>query len=267
MNECIVCQKSKTETLFSKYQINQCSCGHVYYVGDLNDEKIKAIYSENYFKGEEYLDYKSDKFIHQKNFKNKLNNVLKYQKSGRLLEIGSAYGFFLELAQKHFTVKGFEICKEAAEFAKNDLKLDVTCADVTEANLNEQFDVVTMYDCIEHIPRPDKVIEVISKNIKKGGSLFLTTGDIGAPLAKFQGEDWRLIHPPSHIHYFNQRSITQLLKNYGFTVVKINYPGIWRSVALVVDNVFKMPRLAKKFNQNSFWINTFDIMEVVAVKE
>lgn len=267
MNRCIVCYQTNSSPLFAELLINKCSCGHVFYTGDLDNEKIKEIYSLNYFKGEEYLDYKGDKQIHQKNFSNKLKTILNYKTSGKLLEIGSAFGFFLELAKKHFDVKGFEICEEAATYAKNELGLDVVCGDILDDKTDTKYDVITMYDCIEHIPEPDKIIAHLSQVINQGGYLFVTTGDIGQFLPMFQGKDWRLIHPPSHIHYFSKKSLSNLMEKYGFEVVTVNYPGIWRSWALVFDQVFKMPKLAQKMTNKFFWINTFDIMELVVRKK
>ena len=63
-------------------------------------EELSRIYSENYFKGEEYADYIRDKKILQQNFNNRLSFILSNIDLHRIvnaLEIGSAYGFFAEV--------------------------------------------------------------------------------------------------------------------------------------------------------------------------
>ena len=63
----------------------------------------------------------------------------------------------------------------------------------------------------------EKAYEVL----KPGGRLFLTTGDIGSWVARIQGPRWRLIHPPTHLHYFSKATITRLLTGLGFSVQEV----------------------------------------------
>src|SRR5690606_34107224 len=67
-----------------------------------------ALYSEAYFRGEEYLDYAADEAFIKRTLQPRLDAVRRRVPGGRLLEIGSAYGFFLDLARAHFDVVGFE---------------------------------------------------------------------------------------------------------------------------------------------------------------
>lgn len=264
---CVVCNSPQSDPLYPEIEIVRCQCQHIYYQGDINNEKIKALYTENYFNGDEYVNYLSDKKLLQKNFQQRLKTILKYKNGGKLLEIGSAYGFFLELAQKHFEVKGFEICKEAVNHAVEQLKLNVTDKDFLEDNtIENNYDFICMFDCIEHLASPQLFIEKSSRALKPSGHLILTTGDISSLVPRIRKQKWRLIHPPTHLHYFSKKSITQLLDQYGLQVVEVNYPGHWRSNAQLVEGLFKAKKLAKKI-PGSFWINTFDLMEVVAKKK
>ena len=58
--------------------------------------------------------------------------------------------------------------------------------------------------------------------IEKGGKTYITTGDISAALPRFQKEKWRMIHPPSHLHYFSKKTLTLLLERYDLKVVRID---------------------------------------------
>ncbi len=264
--KCSVCLSEKAESLWPEIKVVKCECGHIYYNEKLSNDEINELYTDKYFKGEEYSDYLSDKDIIQKNFSKRLKVIKRFAPQGRLLEIGSAYGFFLELAKNNYETEGFEICKEAALHAKDQLKLNVHHADFLAETVEGSRDVVCLFDCIEHLERPELFIEKISKLMNKNGKIVITTGDIGTLVPKMRGKNWRLVHPPTHIHYFSFNSLEKLLNRYGFKVVHRGYPGVWRSVNQVATSVLKTKKPVELF-PFSFYLNTFDIMEVIAVKE
>ena len=125
ITSCSVCKKKQFATLYEELSIVKCSCGHVFYNGSLDAAEIKEIYGKDYFNGEEYINYVQDKEVIQKNFKERLKRVKKYSSKGELLEIGSAYGFFLDIAKESFNTTVFEICDDAVQYANNKLNLNV----------------------------------------------------------------------------------------------------------------------------------------------
>ena len=89
INCCNICNSKNSEKLYSG--ILKCSsCSHVYADVSISEEELKTLYKKNYFFGEEYLNYTSDKKIIQKNFKLRLSKIYKYKKNKAqsLLEIG-----------------------------------------------------------------------------------------------------------------------------------------------------------------------------------
>ncbi len=237
---------------------------------------IRSLYQGGYFTGEEYLDYRADEALFRKTFRKRLNDVLRRKSSGRLLEIGSAYGFFLDLAREHFDVVGFEVNREASRYASETFGLDVRTTDFLEADpadIGGLFDVTVMWDVIEHLERPDLVLARIAEFSKPGALLYVTTGDIGSLLARWRGRKWRLIHPPSHLHYFDRSTLTRLLGNHGFRVIEVHLVGVARSLRQILYSILvlgsDMPRAyaaLKKVIPPSWGLtlNTFDIMLVVA---
>lgn len=272
--KCIICGNSDHRELFDG--IVKCSdCGLVFFNQDIPEEEIKRLYDEGYFKGEEYCDYEEDKQILQKNFESRLKDILRYKKQGSLFEIGSAYGYFLETAKKYFEVAGIDITEKPTAFAREKLSLNVRTGDYLNFELPEQKDIFCMWDTIEHLKDPHKFIEKISREVKPGGYLFLTTGDIASFVPKMQGRRWRLIHPPTHLYYFSRDTIKKLLEQNGFEVVKIKHPGFRRSLSQIIyallylkrrKNSERAKKLLKIFDF-PIYINTFDIMHVIAKKK
>jgi len=119
MNSCIVCDNSSFSEIYN-YTLLKCrECGFVTANMSISLEELSRIYSENYFKGEEYTDYIRDKKILQQNFNNRLSFILSnigFHRIVNALEIGSAYGFFAEVFCNRFKKTefvGIDVAQEA----------------------------------------------------------------------------------------------------------------------------------------------------------
>lgn len=271
---CLVCSGENFEPWLGI--LLKCrSCGFV--TAQLNQPiEARQIYEGNYFTGKEYLDYRADEVFLKRNFRRRLDEILSRRSRGRLLEIGAAYGFFLDLARVHFDVVGFEVNEQAVRHARESLELDVRGDDFLqcdETGVGGRFDVAVLWDVIEHLERPDRFLARIAELSNPGSLLYLTTGDIGSSLARWRGRKWRLIHPPSHLHYFDRRTITRLLANYGFEVLDIRAVGVARSLHQILYSLLilglGLPKTyrAIKTIVPATWgitVNTFDIMQVTA---
>lgn len=278
---CEVCKDEGHKTLFSKrgYEFVRClSCGHVYVHLDISDERLYQWYAQDFYSDGAYVDYVGDRAILEKNFRRFIALLREYSAGGLLFEIGCAYGFFLELARQHWQVRGVDINAEAVSYARERLGLNVTCGDFLDlVQENGACDVVTMWDTIEHLRSPSDYVSKISRILRSGGILALTTGDVGSLVARVRGRRWRLYYPPFHLHYFSRRTITRLLERYGLRVVEIRAVGFYRSLDLMLYRVFfhEKPRisrvvylLAKQagLTERDVYLNLFDIMLVIARK-
>lgn len=275
---CVACGLPARELVPHWAGLKRCPrCGHC--VADIDFEAFdpKSLYGPGYFKGDAYLDYSKDREVLEKHFKKKLAFVLRHVSGGRLLEIGSAYGYFLALARERFDVVGFEVSEEAARYARDKLNLDVRSESLeAKAVPNESFDCVVMWDVIEHLARPDLTVQTAAASLRPGGMLFLTTGDIESWPARLRKGKWRLIHPPTHLHYFTRRSLDALLSGVGMQVVECRHTGVRRSLRQMIYSVFQLGRerrstafaLAERLSIGSLSleINSRDILQVAARK-
>src|SRR5437588_2222264 len=105
----------------------RCSqCGLVFANPQLSYADVIGLYGSNYFIGDEYVDYLGDKTAIQRSFRRKIAYMYcSTSRLQRVFEIGSAYGFFLELAQEHWEVSGIDVAEEPTAYARNASGLDV----------------------------------------------------------------------------------------------------------------------------------------------
>lgn len=273
---CVVCGDESVNKLYSSL-LRCLSCGFVWANLDPNQKEINKIYDDSYFFSGEYLDYIKEQRALEKNFKRNLKIISKFIPSGQLLEIGSAYGFFLNLAKKHYKVQGVEINQNACKYAGERLGLDVICGDFLNTNFKTNYyDLVTMWATLEHLKDPHLYIKKISSLLRKNGVFVCSTVDINSILARIQKDKWRQIHPPSHLSYFSQSSLTMLLAKYGLKKIRLFRLGEYRSVdnvlytTLASKNKFhKLYSLIRKLklNRGLFYFNTYDTIYMIASKD
>ncbi|MGI4768865.1 MAG: methyltransferase domain-containing protein [Janthinobacterium lividum] len=255
------------------------SCGFTSADLSIPEETLSALYGEDYFHGQEYLDYVAEEDSLRLNFVNRLKTLRRlapdWQQSD-LFEIGCAYGFFLDLVRNEVRkASGIDVSHDAVTYARDRLDVDAVCDDYLTRDLGRQVDVIAMWDTIEHLKRPDLFIGKIASDLKPGGLVAITTGDLGSLNARLRGRSWRMIHPPTHMHYFSVATLSKLLQGHGLEVVHASHPGNSRRVRSVLYFLLslKMKRpklyamLAKlPFTGTRLTVNLFDIMYVIARK-
>lgn len=190
-----------------------------------------ALYTAEYFRGEEYADYLRDRGTAEMNFRALIRRMRRWSRGGRLFEIGCAYGFFLNLCRDRWTAEGVDVSSEAVRYARATLNLQAGCGDFLDMDLPpDAYDAFCLWDTIEHLARPDRYVEKVARCLRPGGVLFLTTGDIGSLVARWRGSRWRLIHPPTHLFYFSRVTLRRLLGRYGMEVMEMGPQGYCRSL-------------------------------------
>jgi len=110
------------------------------------------------------------------------------EKKGRLLDAGCGPGFVVKniSAFEGWEVYGCEISPAAVNYAKEKLGLEnVVSGNISDAGFEEEsFDIITMWDVIEHIPDPGPFLSGLNRLLKKNGILFVHTPNIKIQLPK-----------------------------------------------------------------------------------
>jgi SAM-dependent methyltransferase len=263
---CNSCNSNQRKLLWNigNFQIFKCiSCGLVYC--EVKKSDIDGAYEEDYYK-KVYPDYEADKKVFDKNHQLMLSEIEKISTKGKMLEVGCAFGFFLASAEKMgWETQGFEISKYASQIAINNYKINVKNVDfLSEPSVSNMYDVVCLFDTIEHLLDPNVVIEKVAKELKPGGKIVITTGDINSIHAKVLRKKWRLLAPPLHIYYYSPESITYLLQKHGFSIVSITHKGKYQNIGSIVQLLFGISK--KKIPMIPIKVNVGDIMTVIANK-
>jgi len=274
---CLVCGQAGFQPL---YETLRC-CPHCGFVTASLDAPtdVRQLYENDYFTGGEYRDYRKDEAFFKRNFRRRLKQLRQRCAGGRLLEIGSAYGFFLDLAREYFEVVGFEVNADAVRHGREAFDVDIRTDDFLQASVSDiggPVDVTVMWDVLEHLQRPDCFLDHIRELSQPDALLYITTGDIGSRVSRLRGRNWRMIHPPSHLHYFSRSTISRLLANHGFAVKDIRSVGVARSFRQILYSVLVLHWGMKRAYKTAeaivpagagFTLNMFDIMQVTAQRE
>ena len=231
-----------------------------------------SYYSEDYFTGgrdDGYADYQGTEPVLRSEFRRLLEHIRKQVPSGRLLEIGCAYGYFLDEAKNSFDVTGIEISASAVQTCEA-AGLNVVRGEVSEAVMSGlgMFDVIVMLDVIEHVPDPAEVFALCSRHLNPGGIIVLSTGDFSSVAARVTGRKWRLMTPPQHLWFFTPSSLRALASGSGLEVRSIARP--WKLVPLSLI-AYQLKRIAgvrvrATLPDIGIPVNLFDAMRVVLRK-
>jgi SAM-dependent methyltransferase len=145
-----------------------------------------------------------------------------YWQLGRILDVGCFTGKFLSVAKEAgWRASGLEISKEAVEHARSQLGLDVRQDTLLMTDLEpETFDVVTMFDVVEHFQEPLLNLKKVAQLLRPKGILYIETPNFNSIPRYLLGKNWNVFFP-WHFYYFNARTINNTLELAGFRVMKI----------------------------------------------
>jgi SAM-dependent methyltransferase len=252
------------------FDIVECSCGLARTVLPEGFDPT-SIYTKAYFQGghrDGYADYQGSGEELRHEFRRILHALQKHVRSGRLIELGCAFGFFLEEASVAFETCGVEISDHARAVCTSK-GLDVV-HDATPEFLASRgsLDAAVMLDVLEHMQDPGETLARLHAAMRPGAQLLVTTGDYGSLLARAMGKHWRLMTPPQHLWFFSPQTVSALLARHGFRVHTVEHPWKLVPLALVAYQATRYvggQELIRRFvPRGRIPINLFDAMRVIA---
>jgi SAM-dependent methyltransferase len=216
---CPTCESLRSAEAFHKagYAYRRCpDCACLFVAGDLNAAAVYSHYSEAYYESDEssseerqgYPSYWAARESFEKSFATRVEIVRRYVQGGSLFEAGAAYGFFLKAAEPYFEVAGLEVSAYAAEVARRETRVAVEHGSIERTDFpDRRFDVVVMWDVIEHLMRPLDALREVRRLLKPGGYLFVSTDDASHWLPRRLGLRWWGLAPPLHLCHFSKDAL------------------------------------------------------------
>jgi SAM-dependent methyltransferase len=257
--------------------VSCATCGFVSANAEISDDELSALYGRDYFHGNEYLDYVAEQESLRLNFRDRIRTLQRFVPdlaARDLFEIGCAYGFFLdEVRGSVRSASGIDISHDAVRYARDVLGVSARQGEYLAFDAPKKFGAIVMWDTIEHLRRPDLFVEKAARDLLPDGILAITTGDIDSLNARLRGRKWRLIHPPTHLHYFSVKTLLALLDRHGFEAIHVSHPGNSRNLRAVLHHIVAMRMQQKRWYDMvrpfrlldlQFTINLRDIMFVIA---
>lgn len=267
------------------YRVVECKrCGHVYVTPRLPPERLHEMYQEEYWTSERakdfgYTQYLAEAPLYLRTYAMRAKLIDAYvPHPGAVLDVGCAAGFFLKVMHdKGWRTTGIEISKPMVEYASTTLGLpDMRRGDLLSVDLPpKSFDVITLWDVIEHLEDPGAHLARAHAALKDDGILVLETQNVASRFARLLGPKWQHYKHEEHLYHFHPETLERLVRDVGFRIEE-NTPrrgGKYVSMGFLVERVGRVhPVLSalasplKLFASSSFYVNLRDEMVAVAKK-
>lgn len=223
--ECKVCNNTDTTKFKPKFHKNG--------IDIVQCENCEFIFIPPYFRKKiDYKSYKDEAVLKaiidgndwlkiQRNLL-RFKTVKKYKKSGKLFDLGTGWGHFLYTGKLlGYEVEGIELAAMPFKYATEHLNLPVQEIDFFKLKAKtDHYDLITMWDVLEHIENCDEVIEKCYTMLKPGGYLIFQVPQIDSYIAKRQKEKWQCMGL-DHVNYLSKKTAKYLCERKGFKLVRI----------------------------------------------
>lgn len=264
---CNLC-KSNDYMLWAKkegFNIVKCNrCNLIYVNPRLNAEGLRQVYGQDYFK---LRTNKEDSLKREQMYLIEIKDLERIKKKGKILDVGCGGGFFLNSLGDSWEKYGVEINDISAKFGRQNFGLNIKTDKLTDAKFeSDYFDVVNIRGVIEHLPDPMAALKETYRILKKGGIVAINTPNIDSLCGKLYREKSRLVAPKYHIYYFSTRTISRMLAEAGFSIIKKSYfyfctpYATWKDpFKILIDSVILLFNRNAKISSPAFFGNVINI--------
>lgn len=233
MLECPICQSKNWKPFFEvtdhsiskeKFRLKKCEgCGLVVTSPRPDDDKLSV-----YYQSDDYISHsgKSNSLLNKIyltarkfSLRWKLGIIQNIKPNGKLLDVGCGTGEFLQtIKEAGWETSGIEPSTNARAKAEKILAQSIH-ENIETAN--GQFDIITLWHVLEHLPNLNASLEKISALLKSDGKILIAVPNHSSHDGIKYGTYWASYDIPRHLWHFNQKAMATLLLKHGFRVEKI----------------------------------------------
>ena len=233
---CPICQKTGftlflnvkdyflTKEIFSIYKCDNCWFKFISPRPD-NGE------INRYYQSDEYISHDSKKtsllsqiykFARKFSIKSKYKIVRKYIQAGKILDIGCGTGEFLNYCKsKGFDITGVEPSEKAGSYAQQVNNVPVIRKLTDLKPIEYSFDCITMWHVLEHIHDLNDTITLVKRLLAVNAVLVVAVPNCDSWDAQKYSNFWAAYDVPRHLYHFNGSTLSQLVSNHGFEILKV----------------------------------------------
>ena len=257
MKTCYLCHRPVKTFLKTKNRsIVRCDSCKLTYTRDATSGPVLREDSEKFTR--EYL---IDARFYNEYFEQVIETIRKYKKPTRVLDVGCGVGLFLQKVKANgWNGVGVDMSKPAVTYARNH-GLEVHLGRIEQSSFKtETFDVITLFQTIEHLEDPLKILKKLHSLLKVGGVLLITTPSETSFLARILGKFWFGYRNIEHLYFYNKQSLTAMQKKVGFKKITIRTESSRKlSLPWVLTRIFeyyynqKSPLASVVLKSRAYW--------------
>jgi 2-polyprenyl-3-methyl-5-hydroxy-6-metoxy-1,4-benzoquinol methylase len=209
-NKCLL-KKGDANSRVGSISVNRCAMCGTSYLGQYSEYFDDELYSYyvKYADGTKEQIYDS---LTRKSYIQVLRLLELYNSGKSILDVGCGYGSFVDAALgQGYNVRGIELSQSAVNIAQG-FGLPVEILDFFSAEIgNSSIDILTMFEVIEHVPRPIQFLRRAEQVVKPNGLIYLTTPNFNSIDRRVLGKDWNVFHV-EHLTYFTPATLLNAIK-------------------------------------------------------
>ena len=225
---CVLCGRTEGRVLLTweaGYEVIECAfCDYSTANFSIEDPKdhVKISYDNDVYYEKflreivEHYDYRKDT-MGKERFEYSVARLGLDQAKASILDLGCGAGWFLSyLKERGVKARGLEVNPMVVRFCEG------RGLDVRDSRLAEEpdgaYDVITMFDVLEHLHDPIEVLSTARRKLTTGGFVVGYTPNIHSIAYELMGTSQNTLLPFEHVGFFSRKSFAHLAAETGFEV-------------------------------------------------
>lgn len=230
---CPSCGSNRRKVRIERFgrQVLQCLDCDLGYM-DSFPANVEDVYSQTGYLESHEINYLQNVDYRKKRFAMERLDIIrrhlhKTPSESHLLDVGCGTGWFLEVAKDQgFKVSGLEIGKQLAEYTSKKLGAPIHTLALTDLPATEVFDVITMFDVLEHVNDPRTVLKSLREHLNPGGIGVIFTPNLDSVGITILQDVSSLIMPAEHLFCFTPASLRRMINETPLDIVEFQTKGM-----------------------------------------